>query len=172
MTRSVAITLVLIAASCTSSAPPVENTTFGTLAFQVPAQWHSRTLSDVYTERIEWTPSDNRDKQSIVLIHTSPRPTDIEAGTDGIQRLLESAQQGLAKATFGKPRPIVNDHGFRGAMIEGSFVPAGQTEPYQRLHAVLVDRQMRSFVHVLFTGRVADREAFEVVVDSVSRRGV
>jgi hypothetical protein len=172
MRHSIAIGILLAIASCGPSGPPVENTTFGTLAFQIPAQWHSRTLSDVYTERIEWTPIDNPDKQSIVVMHTSPRPADIQAGTDDIQRLLEAAQQGLANATFGKPARIQNEFGFHGAVIEGSFVPPGQTTTYHRLHAVLVDRQMKSFVHVLFTGRVVDREVFEVVVDSVARRGV
>jgi len=172
MRHLLAIAIIVAAASCGSSGPPVENTTFGTLAFQIPAQWHSRTLSDVYTERIEWTPIDNPDKQSIVVVHTSPRPADIQAGTDEIQRLLEGAQQNLANASFGKATRIENDFGFHGAAIEGSFVPPGQTATYHRLHAVLVDRQMKSFVHVLFTGRAVDREAFEVVVDSVARRGV
>ncbi len=55
--------------------------------------------------------------------------------------------------------------------MEGSFTPAGVTQPYGRVHAVVVDGD--SLVHVLYTAQQPDAslETFDGVLDTLQRKG-
>ncbi|MEO8698735.1 MAG: hypothetical protein ABI867_01795 [Kofleriaceae bacterium] len=169
MNRALAV-LLLVAASCASERK-TELATLGNLSFDVPSGWNSRPLSDQRLTIMEWTPdtSVNDSKESLVIIRTQSRPAITKAGPSQLVRLLGEAQTGLAKSAFTKPTRLRNPHGFVGARIEGSFVPQGQTAPYQRLHGVFVDGE--SLLHVIYTARTLDREAFETLVDSLHRKG-
>jgi hypothetical protein len=173
MSRLASITIALVLATgCGSSGPSVDHATMGTLQYTIPSGWQSRDLGDIYTRRVEWTPPDNTTaKESVVIMHSSAREAHLKAGSGHIEKLLERAQNNLPKGIFTKPSRFVTKYGFEGVRIEGSFVPPGKSEPYQRIHAVLLDTNLQSFIHVLYTAKIADRESFEVVIDSLSKRG-
>jgi hypothetical protein len=173
MTRIFVVFAITLAAISCGSSRSVDRQTFGTLEFSIPSDWQrgNQPLSDVYTQRVQYAPHSNDDKQSIVIMHTSPHEAQLKAGPAHVEMLLEAAQKNLARARFSKPTRFRNELGLAGVRIEGSFVPPGQTEAYQRLHAVMFDEKERSFIHVLYTARTLDREAFEIVVDSISKRG-
>jgi hypothetical protein len=61
-------------------------------------------------------------------------------------------------------RPIEAGRGLEGVRVEASFVPAGQKEPYRRVHVALTDGS--TLIHVLYTAKQPDRSfaALELVL--------
>jgi hypothetical protein len=166
---SLTITLAAFAASCGSSGPSIDFASVGNLSYAVPSGWQSRDLSDRRVTVVEWAPRDNETKESVTIMRTSPRPAVAKAGPAHVEQLLAQAQSSLPKGSFSKPSRFRTPNGFVGVRVDGDFVPVGQTQAYQRTHAVLVDGE--TFLHVLYTARVADRDAFEIVVNSFKHKG-
>lgn len=111
----------------------------------------------------EWTPSDNEKKESISIIRREMAA--MSKHHDRLGSLLVKASAQLDHAKLHKPARISTKHGLVGARIDLSFVPAGQTTTYQRIHAVLVEGT--HLVHVIYTGHELDHEVFEAVIDSI-----
>lgn len=111
---------------------------------------------------IEWTPPDNERKESIVVIRREMAAMSKHHGRLG--GLLVQASAQLDRAKFKQPERVSTKHGLVGARIDVSFVPTGQSTPYQRIHAVLVEGT--HLVHVIYTGHELDREVFEAVPET------
>ncbi len=155
---------------CASPGPSAERAVLDGLAYLVPAGWNSRDLSDRRARIIVWSPPDNTRKETVTIMRTEPLPRVSKAGPDRLAALLEQAQRSLPSARFGAPLRFTSKHGLAGLRIEGELVPPlGDQRPYRRLHAVLVDATTSSLVHVLYTASIPDREAFELVIDSLRR---
>lgn len=167
MSRALVIALALLGASCSSSRT-IDFATLGNLSYAVPTGWSSQPIADQRITMVQWTPDDNDAKESMMIMRTSPRAALAKAGPPYLVRLLAEAQTGLAKGSFSKPSSVRTQHGFVGARLEGTFVPTGQSQPYHRIHAVVVDGD--SLVHVMYTAKVPDPEAFEIVLDSLTRK--
>jgi hypothetical protein len=167
MNRFAPIAIAALAASCNSERT-IDFATLDGVSYAVPTGWNSRPLSDHRIAMVEWIPEDNDAKESVTITRTSPRPAIAKAGAPQIERLLAQAQTSLPKGTFAAPSRLRTEHGFMGARLEGTFVPSGQTEPYQRIHGVFVDGD--ALVHVVYTAKVPDREVFEIVVNSLTRK--
>ena len=161
--------LTLAAVASCSSGPSVDRATIGSLDYSVPSGWNHRDLSTNQRTMVEWTPTDNEDaKESVTVIRTD-LPAIAKAGPGYVEGLLGQAQTSLPDGQFSSPAPFTTTHGFRGVRIEGDFVPPGQAQRYHRIHAVVISGS--ALLHVVYTARVADRESFEIVVDSFSNRG-
>ena len=146
--------------SC-SSGPSVDRATLGNLEYAVPSGWSSRDLSTRGRSIVEWKPSGGDDESITVVRAEGPALAKRPAR---VRKLLEEAQHGLPSGSFTNPNPLTTRSGLRGFRVDGTFTPYGQTEPRQRIHAVLVDK--KALVHVVYTAREVDRETFETVVDS------
>jgi hypothetical protein len=147
-----------------SSSSSVERATLGNLTYDVPANWSSRDFSARDRAMLEWTPRENERKESVTVIRAERAALAKSGGTRRVERLLQEAQAKLPSGKFSAPVRFATRHGFEGVRIEGAFTPPNQTQPYQRLHAILIDGT--SLLHVIYTAREADREAFETVVES------
>jgi hypothetical protein len=169
--RPCLLALLCCLAGCASSGS-TERATLDDLAYSVPAGWNSRDVSDRRARIIIWSPTDSTRQETVTIVRTEPLPVVAKAGLDRVAGLLEQAQRGLPRARFGAPTRFTTRHGFSGVRIEGEIAsPLGDQRAYRRLHAVLVDATTSSLVHVLYTANVPDRDAFELVVDSLRREG-
>lgn len=170
--RLVFAAALLLAGACRSDRKEPEPATLGPLHFSVPSGWQRRDLSDVHTRHIEWTPPNNAVvKESIVVILTSPRAAHVKAGHDHVRDLLARSWRALPESSFGAAAQYRTRHGLAATRIEGTFVPPGTSERYHRVHAVLATDKLTSFVHVLYTAKIADREALDLVIGSLSIGG-
>ena len=162
--------LALVVLAGCSSVREGNPTTFEDLSLWVPYGWQAREVpSPVARHAMEWTPSDNEAKESLTLLRTEPRAAFAQHGATAIAPYLAQAQAQLPRASFAAPQPFASQHGLRGVRIEGQFVPPGQTVPYRRLHAIVpVDDHL---LHVIYTAREPDREAFDLVLDTLQKRG-
>lgn len=151
--------------SC-SSEPDGDPAKIATFEYRVPSSWSSHDVSNAERAAVEWTPAPNERKEAISVLVSERRPADAKAGVGHVQRLLEASQQAL-HGKFSAAVPFTTKHGLHGVRIEGEFVPVGQTEPYRRMHAVLIDGTV--LLHVLYTAKRADRAGFDLVVDSFQR---
>jgi hypothetical protein len=160
--------MLYLAAACSSSSSAVERATIGSLAFDAPGGWTRRDLSTHQRAMVEWRPADHEREESVAVVRVE-RPALAKGKDSQLERLLQEAQANLPRGTFGQPARFSTKHGLWGVRIEGELVQPGQTVPVHRLHAVLVEGT--ALVHVIYTARELDREAFELVVDSMRRGG-
>ena len=168
MKSSCSLSLALII-SCASSSPAVEHARIDRVDYLVPSGWLSKDLGTSRTPIVEWTPPDNGlAKESVTVTRSAPLAALTKAGPDYIERLLDQAQRTLPRGRFGKPIRFTTKNGFVGVRVEGDFVSPGMATPYHRIHAVVIDQT--SLIHVMYTAAVADREAFEIVIDSLDRK--
>ena len=165
MTR---IVILLLVACSTSGPPQLETTSLGSLEYGAPAGWRSRDLSTPRNVTIEWTPPNNEAKRAITIIRAE-RPA-LAANVAHVERLLAEAVRGLPRGSFAPTTRFTSRNGLAGVRVEGTFVPAGQTRTYQRMHAILLVDD--ALVHVVATAVSADREELDAVVESVHRKGV
>ena len=154
------VLLLLLSVGCAASGPSLDRATISTVTFGVPSGWSSKDLSTPSLQMLEWTPPYNDRPESLSIIRREMAA--ISKHHDRLGGLLLKASGQLDHATFKRPDRISTKHGLVGARIEGSFVPAGQLTPYQRIHAVLVEGT--HLVHVIYTGQELDREVFEAVL--------
>ena len=165
------LSVLVLATSCASSSPAVEHARIDRVDYFVPSGWLSRDLGTgtSRTPIVEWTPPDNGlAKESVTVTRSAPLEALTKAGPDYVERLLEQAQRTLPRGKFGKPIRFTTKNGFVGVRVEGDFIPPGRTTAYHRIHAVVIDQS--SLIHVMYTAAVADREAFEIVIDSLDRK--
>jgi hypothetical protein len=165
----VMVSAISVLASCNTPGPSVDHQTLGKLGYSTPQGWQSKDQSLPRRPIIVWTPSDRNDgKESVTVMRTEELPALTKAGTGYIQRYLNEAQKGLPQGKFSEPVSFTSKYGFVGVRIEGEFVPPGSKQKYRRIHAVLIDGN--SLIHVMATGVAVDRDAFEIVIDSLVRR--
>lgn len=159
------IAALALAAGCSSSEPSGDPAMLGSLAYTVPSGWASKDYSTRQRAMFEWAPAgDGNEHKESVDVFSSERIALAKDGGGRIEKLLQTAQQKLPNGKFGAPQHFTTRYGFQGVRIEGEFTPIGQSSAYKRIHAVLtVDG---SLLHVVYTAREADRENFELVVDS------
>lgn len=168
----------LIAASCSTSAPSGDPATLGHTAYVVPSGWSAKDLSTHQRALFEWTPSSGEnesganDHKESLDVFRADRPALARAknGEHHIEQLLQDAVQKLPGGAFGAPTHFTTTYGLRGVRVEGRFTPSGQKASYTRFHAVLVEGA--SLLHVVYTARDADRDHFDLVVDSFRAEGV
>jgi len=157
--------LVLVLASCASS-PSLDTAKLETLDYVVPSGWTSRPLASPHGSMVEWTPQrDNDRKESLVISRVANPALALDRNRAYLTRDLIGANRALPEARFGAATSFVTRGGLPGLRVEGTFTPAGQAQPYHRLHAVLVEGT--SLVHVLFTARELDRDQIDDVLDGV-----
>ncbi|MBA2538142.1 MAG: hypothetical protein H0V17_00780 [Deltaproteobacteria bacterium] len=169
MTRLAWSMVFALVGSCSSSRPALDRATIGLLDYGVPSGWSSRELSTPQRVMVEWRPDpdDNEHKESLAILRTDRRA--VAKSPPHLKTLLEDAQQALPGSKFDRSIGFTTRHGFRGVRVEGELVSHGTQ--YRRIHAVLVDGDGDSLVHVLYTARELDRERFEAVVDSFAKKG-
>jgi hypothetical protein len=163
--------VVALLTACASEAPPeLETANLDGLEYAVPAGWKSNNQSEHQTKIIVWTPSggDNTRHESIALMRTRELPALVKSDVANIQRFLTDAQRSLPHAKGGKALRFKTKHGLVGARVESDFIPDGTKSEYRRFHAVVIDGA--SLVHVLYTAADANRETFNLVLDSLTRK--
>ena len=160
--------LALIA--CNFGSKPVEVHELGEFEYEMPSDWKADARNEAGRQVVEWTPKQNDRKESITLIQSEPLPAMANAGSDIVLGHLFEAQRGLGGA-FDSPTLTTSKHGFKVARIEGSFTPRDRTQPFRRMHAVvIVDDRL---VHIFYTAERATpkRDALSAVINSFNRKG-
>jgi hypothetical protein len=160
MNRPLLLGLAIV--GCSSSGPSLDRASLGRLEFAVPAGWSSHDRSNKLASMIEWTPSDSDDPASLVVLRGER--ASVASSPNHLPSLIRAAQAQLPESVFQPPTRISTRFGLSGVRIEGDFRPDHQPTTYHRIHAVLVDGA--SLVHVIYTAREPDREAFDAVVES------
>jgi hypothetical protein len=165
-----ALLLLGVLASC-GSPPTAQLATIDDLQYAIYTDWESRDHSTRQRQQIEWTPNENEGKESISVLRTA-RPGVTSGGSlrgiERVEQLLDQAQRSL-RGQFSRPARFRTQHGFAGVRVEGEFLPPGRSDRYRRIHAVLVDGD--ALVHVIYTARKPERRVFDIVIESLRRRG-
>lgn len=159
----------LLALGCAGDGRETRSASIDGLAYSVPAEWQSKNQSEHQTKIALWTPDDNDRKESVAIVRTRAMPALVHADFQRIQQLLSDAQKNLPRGSFGVASRFKSQHGLTGARIAGSFVPDGGVVHYHRFHAVVIDRD--SLVHVIYTATDANQSTFDLVLDSLARKG-
>jgi hypothetical protein len=166
MSKSLNLIWFMVVVACGSSGIAVDHETLGGLDYDVPSGWTARDQSEHQRAVIVWTPQDNPNLESVTIMRTEDLPALTKAGRPHIETLLDEAQRSLPGGKFSMPVEFTTKHGLAGVRIEGEFAAPGTARRYRRIHAVLIDGA--TLVHVLYTASIADREAFETVIDSLN----
>lgn len=160
--------IVITLVGCSSPRNDFEAAQFDDFSLAVPSGWVSKDLTTRQRRMIEWQPVENPRKES-VSVSRSERPAVASAGTARLQQLIAQAQRTLPSGRFSSPMPFATTGGLVGVRIDGEFTLSGQTTPYRRFHATLIDGT--GLVNVMYTARDPDPAAFEVVVNTLVRKG-
>jgi hypothetical protein len=166
----VAPLLPLALLACSGASMPVELHEIGAFEYEMPSDWRAEARTEAGRSVVEWTPSENDQKESITLIQSEPLPAMANAGAELVLGHLLEAQRGLG-GVFGSPTITTSKHGFKVARVDGSFTPPERTQPYRRTHAVvIVDDRL---VHIFYTagGATPNRDALSSVINSFNRKG-
>lgn len=137
--------------------------------FEVPDGWKHEETRDASRVVSMWTPETNDAKESISVIRTSLRGDLKHPDAKALITALETAQRSLPAAEFQAAMPLRTPKGLQAFVMNGSFVPAGQSQRYQRVHALVFDG--KGVIHVLYTARAADPslQTFHLVLDTLRR---
>ncbi|MBA3398226.1 MAG: hypothetical protein H0T89_36710 [Deltaproteobacteria bacterium] len=162
--------LLIALAGCNDPGRPTEIHELGTLEYELPAGWQAQEQVSHGRRIVVWSPTHNPRKETITLVRSEPLPALTKAGAAAVSQHLAAAQLAL-RGRFMPATTFKTSHGLAGARMEGSFTPAGVTQPYGRVHAVVVDGD--SLVHVLYTAQQPDAslETFDGVLDTLQRKG-
>jgi hypothetical protein len=164
------IYLFVLAAGCASEAPrEMQTASIEGLEYAVPADWENKDQSDHQTKIVVWSPTNNPRKESVTIVRTRAMPALVHADFTRIEQLLTDAQGGLSHANFGRTQRVTTKRGLIGAEVTGTFVATTKdAASYRRFHAVVVEGD--SLVHVLYTARDANRDTFDLVLESITRK--
>jgi hypothetical protein len=142
----------------------------GDFSYQAPAGWTQTKSKGWHSVSTTWTPDNNDQKESIVVIRTQIDSALGQAGAEAIKKKLLAAQRELPQVqVLGSPIDFHSDGGFAGVRVEDNFIPAGAKYQYHRTHAVLVEGT--DIIHVLYTAEQPDAEerALHLVVNSLHK---
>lgn len=159
--------LLLLLGGCVDASTPMayQSTAVGKFTYLAPADWKHVDRVEPRRDRIEWSPDNNLQKEMITVIRSEISPALLAAGTPALEGLLMKAQQELPGAKLGQPITSVTTEGLKFVEVQGDFLPAGRTQRYTRIHAIVVGKE--AIVHVLYTALDPDRRAFELVINSI-----
>jgi hypothetical protein len=151
--------------SCGTTSSSKQHVQLAHLGFDVPSDWKNADTKQRGLVTSVWTPEDNDQKESIVVIRSDRNPEVARADSQTLARLLSSAQAAGAKVSA--TAPITTQQGLSGVRIEVDYVPPGLSKTYHRVHVVLVNGD--SLVHVFYTARSPDSglAAFTMVLSSI-----
>jgi hypothetical protein len=166
MTR---VVLLAVLVACSSSEPNIEAAQFDDYRLFLPEGWTSKDLSLRGKPMLEWTPVDNKRKESLSLLRVE-RPALAKAGVGKIRELVVTAQRGLPSGRFSPATIFATKTGLVGVRIEGDFIPEGQSRRYRRMHATVIDGAS-TLLHFSYTSLDPDPRAFELALGTLTRKG-
>lgn len=159
MKAAIASTFLLLSA-CGGHVLPeqeLQHVAFASLLFDMPADWQhtdDTTRNDVKTTT--WAPDakENDRKETVMIVRSERTPAIEKVSAGTLEHMLSAAQMSLPNVQASHATSSTNGAGLTWARIDVDFVPPGCTEPYHRVHAILVVHG--SLVNVLYTARSPD----------------
>jgi len=140
------------------------------LRYAAPADsWTHTDAREIGRSIARWVPKDNTNKESISIIRTQRRPALKDESLEQLRVELEQAQTSLPAPAIKTAKIATTKQHLQAVEVVADFVPAGLTQSYHRVHAMIIDGDL--LVHVLYTARTPDPELtmFQTVVDTIRR---
>jgi hypothetical protein len=154
--------------SC-SGTPSRHHVSFAHLGFEMPHDWERRESARRGIYAAIWTPEDNDRKESVTIIRTELAKATASAGSPTVDNVLATAVNGLPSAKTSIVVPILTRSGLHGVRVDVDYIPPGARELYHRVHAVLIDHDSGSLIHLLYTAKSPDErlDTFNLVLNTI-----